>query len=58
MKGECVMKKRSIDAVKILGIIGTGLGVVATVLGNYSQEKEMKKTVAEEVAKALADSKN
>lgn len=52
------MKKSSIDAVKILGIIGTGLGVVATVLGNYSQEKEMKKAVAEEVAKALADTKN
>lgn len=57
MKGECIMKKSSIDAVKILGLVGTGLGIVATVLGNYSQEKEMKKTVAEEVAKALADSK-
>ena len=46
------MKK--IDAVKVLGLLGTGLGLAATLLSNYSAEKEMKKTVAEEVAKALA----
>lgn len=43
--------------VKIIGIGGTLLGLAATLVTNYSNEQTMKKTVAEEVAKALADKK-
>ena len=46
------MKK--INMVKFVGLLGTGLGLAATLLSNYSQQSEMKKTVEEEVAKALA----
>lgn len=49
------MKK--FDTVKVLGILGTVAGLAATMLTNYTSEKEMKKTVAEEVAKALAEQK-
>ena len=47
------MKKDSV--IKIIGVVGTVLGVGATLLNNYSNDQNMKKTVAEEVAKALAD---
>lgn len=47
------MKKDSV--IKIIGIVGTVLGVGATLLNNYSNDQNMKKTVAEEVAKALSD---
>ena len=47
------MKKDNV--VKIIGIVGTVLGLGATLLNNYSNDQNMKKTVAEEVAKALAD---
>lgn len=40
---------------KIIGIGGTILGLGATLLTNYSNDQNMKKTVAEEVAKALAE---
>lgn len=49
------MKKDTV--VKIIGIGGTLLGLAATLVNNYSNEQNMKKTVAEEVAKALADKK-
>lgn len=49
------MKKISIDTVKLIGLVGTGLGIAATLLGNYSQGKELQKTVEEEVAKALSN---
>lgn len=49
------MKMKKDTVVKVIGLIGTGLGLVATLASNYSSEQTMKKTVAEEVAKALAD---
>ena len=55
-KGErrqLAMKKDTV--IKIIGIGGTLLGLAATLVNNYSNEQTMKKTVAEEVAKALAD---
>lgn len=47
------MKKDT--AVKLIGIGGTLLGLVATLAGNYTNDQKMKTTVAEEVAKALAE---
>lgn len=47
------MKKDNV--VKIIGVVGTVLGLGATLLNNYSNDQNMKKTVAEEVAKALAN---
>lgn len=41
--------------VKILGVGGTLLGLGATLLTSWSNDQTMKKTVAEEVAKALAE---
>ena len=38
---------------KLLGIAGTVLGTVSTVLSNVASSKEMKQTVADEVKKAL-----
>jgi len=49
------MKKDAI--VKLVGVGGTLLGLAATLITNYSSEQTMKKTVAEEVAKALAEKK-
>lgn len=47
------------DKAKVVKVVLTGLGLlcggVATVLTNKVNEDEMKKTVAKEVAKALAD---
>lgn len=43
--------------VKLIGFGGMLLGLAATVVNNYSSEQSMKKTVAEEVAKALAEKK-
>lgn len=53
--GDRAMKMKKDTVVKIIGLVGTGLGLVATLASNYSSEQTMKKTVAEEVAKALAD---
>lgn len=47
--------KHKIDVTKVLGIGGTILGLAATLVSGYSSKKEMEKTVAEEVAKALAN---
>lgn len=44
-----------IDVTKIIGIGGTILGLAATLASGYSSKKEMEKTVADEVAKALAN---
>lgn len=40
---------------KILGIVGMVLGVGGTLISNIVSEKNMKQTVAEEVAKALSE---
>lgn len=44
-----------IDVTKLIGIGGTILGLAATLASGYSSKKEMEKTVADEVAKALAN---
>lgn len=46
------MKK--IDALKVLGLAATGLGILATMISNYVSNKEMEKTVEEKVAEALS----
>lgn len=45
------MKK--FDLVKIISFGGVLLTLGANLISNYSQQKEIEKTVAEEVAKAL-----
>lgn len=45
-------KKMSIKLIKITGVV---IGLAATLLANYSQEKELEKAVAEKVQEALAN---
>lgn len=40
--------------VRLVGFAGLLLGGLATLIGNWSQEQQMKETVREEVDKALA----
>lgn len=49
------MKKETV--VKIVGIGGALGSLALTLLTNWTNEQTMKKTVTEEVAKALADKK-
>lgn len=42
-----------IDVVKTVSIVGTVLGVGATLLSNWATKKDMNDTIKEEVAKAL-----
>ena len=39
--------------IKVLGVVGTGLGFVATLISNYANEKELDNKVAKAVAEAL-----
>lgn len=43
-----------IDATKIIALAGTGLTIAATIVGKISEDKQLKETVAKEVAKQLA----
>lgn len=47
------MRKKH-DWFKILGFAGTALGMLATVISEWSQQKEMENTVEEKVNEALA----
>lgn len=47
------MKNLKIDLVKVLGLTGTALGIVATLVSNIAQKKQMQETITKEVAKAL-----
>lgn len=38
---------------KLLGTVGTVLGITATLISNSTQKKEMEKTIEKQVAKAL-----
>lgn len=50
------MKK--VNIVKVLGIVGTGLGLAATLISDYANKKELDSKVAEAVAKALETTKD
>lgn len=45
------MKK--FNGVKVVGIVGTVLGVAATLVSNWTQQKTMDETIKKEVEKAL-----
>lgn len=47
------MKK--FDAVKLVGLVGLALGGVATLIGNWAQEKQMEEMIDEKVNEALAE---
>lgn len=48
------MNKPEINLARIIGFAGLLLGGAATLIGRWSDEQQMKQTVAEEVEKALA----
>lgn len=39
---------------KLIGIVGTALGLASTLIANYADDRVMEETVKEEVNKALA----
>ena len=50
---KCFMQKLNIDFVKVLGYLGAGLSVAATVVSGIAQKKSMNETIAKEVAEAM-----
>ena len=48
------MKNFKIDAVKVVSIGATVLGLVGTLATNWTQKKTMDETIKKEVAKALS----
>ena len=50
---KCFMKNLNIDSVKVLGYLGAGLSVAATVVSSVAQKKSMKETIAKEVVEAM-----
>ena len=49
------MKIDKDTGLKILGVVATGLSVASSLLLSLHGEKNMKKTVAEEVTKAISN---
>lgn len=47
------MKK--FDAVKLIGLAGLALGGLATLIGNWAQERQMEQLIDEKVNEALAN---
>lgn len=47
------MKK--VDIVKVLGLVGMALGGIATLIGNWAQEKTTERMIEEKVNEALAN---
>ena len=47
------MKK--FNAVKLVGLVGLALGGVATLIGNWAQEKQMEEKKKKKVNEALAE---
>lgn len=45
---------KKLSAVKLIGFVGVGLGMLATLVSNYAQEKQMEETIEEKVNEALA----
>ena len=52
------MDNKGQAVIKVLGIVGLGLGFVGSVISAIASNKSMKSTVAEEVAKATANTNN
>ena len=46
---------KKLDTIKLIGFAGMLLGGIATLIANYASEQQMKQTVKEEVALALAE---
>lgn len=46
------MKKETV--LKVVGVVGTVMGIGATLINDYSNKKTMEKTVTEKVTEALA----
>lgn len=47
------MKK--FNAVKLIGLVGLALGGVATLIGNWAQEKQTEEMIDKKVNEALAE---
>lgn len=47
------MKNFKIDAVKVISVAGTVLGLVGTLASNWTQKKTMDETIKKEVEKAV-----
>ena len=47
------MKK--FDAVKLIGLAGLALGGLATLIGNWAQERQMEQLIDEKVNESLAN---
>ena len=45
---------KKIDAVKIIGLAGMALGGLATLIGNWAQQRTMEQTIEEKIEEALA----
>lgn len=50
--------KKNFDMVKLIGLAGMALGMLATAISGYAQTKQMEKTVEEKVNEALAKKEN
>ena len=50
---KCFMQKLNIDFVEILGFLGAGLSIAATVVSGIAQKKSMNEAIAKEVAEAI-----
>lgn len=47
------MQKLNIDFVEILGFLGAGLSIAATIVSGIAQKKSMNEAIAKEVAEAM-----
>lgn len=46
--------KQKFDVPKLIGLAGLALAGVATLIGNWAQERQMEQTIEEKVNEALA----
>lgn len=49
------MMKKKIDTVTMIGFAGMILGGIANMIGNWSQQQNMEKMIAEKVEEALEE---
>lgn len=42
------------DMAKIIGLVGIGLGMLATVISNYAESKHQEKIIEEKIDEALS----
>lgn len=50
--------KNKINAVKLIGILGAGLGFVATLVSNYATSKEQEAMIEEKINEAISKKEN